>query len=140
MPLDGHERLPASDVEPGDRAEQPQRVWHARSREDLVHGAGLHRSARVHDNDPIGGAGDEAEVVGDQHDACAGHLTGGFEHLEHLRLDRDVERRGRLVGNDQVRGVGDRHRDHCSLAHAAGELVRERRDSGRGVRDPDEIQ
>ncbi len=46
------------------------------------------------------------------------------EQVEDLRLDGDVERGGRLVGDQQARAVGDRHRDHHALAHAARELVR----------------
>jgi hypothetical protein len=41
-----------------------------------------------------------------------------------VRLDRHVERGGRLVGDEQVRLAQHRHRDHHALAHAAGELVR----------------
>ena len=41
-----------------------------------------------------------------------------------LRLDRHVERRGRLVGDDQLRLGRQRERDDDALAHAAGELVR----------------
>ena len=44
--------------------------------------------------------------------------------LEDLRLDGDVERGGRLVGDQQPRVAGERHRDHHALAHAARELVR----------------
>ena len=44
--------------------------------------------------------------------------------LEDLRLHGDVERGGRLVGDQQRRIAGQRHRDHHALAHAAGELVR----------------
>ena len=44
--------------------------------------------------------------------------------VEDLRLDGHVERRGRLVGDQQLRVAGQRHRDHHPLAHAAGELVR----------------
>ena len=36
----------------------------------------------------------------------------------------DVERRGRLVGDDQRRAAGERAGDHQALALAAGELVR----------------
>ena len=35
-----------------------------------------------------------------------------------------VERRRRLVGDQQARVAGDGHRDHHALVHAAGELVR----------------
>ena len=44
--------------------------------------------------------------------------------VEDLRLDGDVERGGRLVGDEQLRVAGERHRDHHPLAHAAGQLVR----------------
>ena len=46
------------------------------------------------------------------------------QQVEHLRLDGDVERRRRLVGDDQRRLAGERDRDHHALAHAAGELMR----------------
>ena len=46
------------------------------------------------------------------------------EQREDLILDRDVERRRRLVGEQQLRPGGDRDRDHHPLAHAAAELVR----------------
>ena len=46
-------------------------------------------------------------------------------HLgQDLRLDRDVERGGRLVGDDQIGLVQQRDGDRHALAHAAGELVR----------------
>ena len=44
--------------------------------------------------------------------------------LEDLRLRRDVQRRRRLVGDDQIGVVDQRHGDHHPLAHAARELVR----------------
>ena len=46
------------------------------------------------------------------------------DQRQDLRLDRDVERRRRLVGDQQVGVARERHRDHRALAHAARELVR----------------
>ena len=43
---------------------------------------------------------------------------------EDLRLDGDVERGRRLVGDEQIGAVGERHRDHHPLPLAAGKLVR----------------
>ncbi len=43
--------------------------------------------------------------------------------VEHLRLDGDVERGGRLVGDHQLRVERDRRGDQRALAQAAGELV-----------------
>jgi hypothetical protein len=53
--------------------------------------------------------------------------SGDFERrkqLQNLRLDRHVERRRGLVGDEELRLTGERHGDHDALAHAAGELVR----------------
>ena len=46
------------------------------------------------------------------------------DQVEDLRLDGDVERGGRLVGDQHLRIAGERHGDHRALAHAAGELMR----------------
>ncbi len=43
--------------------------------------------------------------------------------LQDLRLHGDVQRRGGLVGDQQVRPAQQRRGDHHALAHAAGELV-----------------
>ncbi len=48
-----------------------------------------------------------------------------FAHqLDDLRLHGDVERGGRLVGDQKIRPAGERDGDHHALAHAAGKLVR----------------
>ena len=47
-----------------------------------------------------------------------------LQQLQDLRLDGDVERGGRLVGDQQVGLVGERHGDHDALALAARELMR----------------
>ena len=46
------------------------------------------------------------------------------DDVENLRLDGDVERGGRLVGDQHLRIAGERHGDHGALAHAAGQLMR----------------
>ena len=46
------------------------------------------------------------------------------QQVEDLRLDRHVQRRRRLVGDQQPRARRQRHRDHHALAHAAGHFVR----------------
>src|SRR4051794_3790280 len=51
-------------------------------------------------------------------------LAQAGNQLEHLTLHRHVERRGRLIRDQQLRLVGDRYRDHHALLLAAGEFVR----------------
>jgi hypothetical protein len=53
------------------------------------------------------------------------------QQVEHLGLDGDIERRGRLVGDQQLRLARQRHRDHHPLLHAARTAER---NSPRGVR------
>ena len=90
----------------------------------LVGGGQLDDLAGVHDRDPVAQPGDHAEVVGDQqHDEPEPLLEVG-DQVEDLRLDGDVERGGRLVGDQQLRFAGERHRDQHALAHAARHLVR----------------
>ena len=78
----------------------------------------------VHDEHAVGDVGDDAEVVRDQDDRGAEPLADVAHQVEDPRLDRDVERRRRLVGDQHLRVAGERDRDHHALAHAAGELVR----------------
>ena len=84
----------------------------------------FHEPARIDDADAVGGVGVHAHVVGDEHHGrphLALHLA---DHRQHVLLHHHVERRGRLVGDDELwlthGGQGDRH----PLAHPAGQLVR----------------
>ena len=47
-----------------------------------------------------------------------------LEELEDLRLHRDVERGGRLIRDEKIGIVGERHGDHHPLALAARQLMR----------------
>ena len=122
--LDRVQLLRLGPVEPRDRAEQPPRVRVLRVVEDVPLRAALDDPARVHDEDLVGDLGDDAEVVRDQDHGRVELGAQAVEQLEDLRLDRHVERRRRLVGDQDVRVARERHRDHRPLAHAARELVR----------------
>ena len=65
------------------------------------------------------------QVVRDEDDRQPELVLELREQVDDLRLDRDVERGDRLVGDDQLRLQRDRARDADALALAAGELVRE---------------
>ena len=86
-----------------DRAHQARRCRDARAVDHLVHRADLGDAAGVHHGDAVAGLGDHAHVVRDQHHRGAVLLAQALEQRNDLRLDRHVERRGRLVGDDQLR-------------------------------------
>ena len=85
--------------------------------EDLVHGAALDDLAGVHHGDLVDHLRDHAEVVGDQEDRHPELLAQVLHQLEDLRLHGDVERGGRLVG-DQELGVAARAPSRSSRAGA----------------------
>ena len=60
--------------------------------------------------------------------------------VEDLGLHGDVERGGRLVGDQQLGAAGHGRGDHHPLAHAAGELVRVLAQAARGVGDAHLLQ
>ena len=72
--------------------------------------------------------------------AAPGPVLDLADELEDLGLDRDVEGRRRLVGDEQLRVARQRHRDHDPLAHAARHLVRVLLDPAFGVGDPDRLE
>ena len=119
--------------------QQAHSVRHGRVVEDGVNVRLLDRATGVHDDDVVGHAGDHAQIVGDEDDGRTGLTLGLTQHFEHLGLNRHVQCGGRLVGDDHVRVVGDGHGDHHTLAHTAGELVREGLEAALRVRDADQV-
>ena len=78
----------------------------------------------VHDPDAVREVLDDRQVVADEQ---VGQLELALEveqQVEDLALDRHVERRDRLVRDDEVRAQRERARDADALPLAAGELVR----------------
>ena len=78
----------------------------------------------VHHDDPLACVADDREVVTDQQVRQTEPLLEVDEQAQDLRLDRHVQRRHRLVENDQLRVDGEGARDRDPLPLAARELVR----------------
>ena len=86
-----------------DAAQQPARVGVRAGRANSsATGAGLDELAGVHHRHPVGDARDHAEVVRDEDIAMPNSRCSSREQPQDLRLDRHVERGGRLVGDDEV--------------------------------------
>ena len=126
-------------VERRHRAQQARGVGVARRREQRRRPSRARRRGPAYiTHDLVAGLGDDAEVVRDEQDRHAELALQLREQLEDLRLDRDVERGGRLVGDQQLGLARQRHRDHHALPHAARQLVRILVDALLGRRDADE--
>jgi hypothetical protein len=83
----------------------------------------LHDKPVLHHADPVGDPPHDPEVMGDEQKAHAEVALQLRQELEDLRLDRDVERGGRFVGDQKLGVVGQRHGDHHALPLPAGQLV-----------------
>ena len=91
--------------------------------DDLVGVPVLQDVARIEHDDAVGDLRDHGEVVRDVERCRSFLLDNRFEGLEHLDLGRDVEGRGRLVQNQQVRPAAERHGRHQPLQLPARYLV-----------------
>ena len=116
------------------RVEQASGVGVGRRPEESSRRRHLHEPPGIHHGHPIAGLGDDAQIVGHDHDRHAQPVAQLEQQLQDLVLDRDVERRRRLVGQQQPRPARQRDRDHHALAHAARELVRIVVEAARGGR------
>ncbi|KAH0444816.1 hypothetical protein KCU90_g743, partial [Aureobasidium melanogenum] len=122
------------------RAKQTARVGMLRLRKEPSDRRFLHLLAREHHGDTIRVARDNAKVVRNQQQGHRQLATQTVEQVENARLNRDVERRGRLVGNQQTRPAGNRHRDHHALPLAAGQLVRKVEHPPLRLRNPHQFE
>ena len=83
--------------------QQPLRVRMPRVREELLGRRGLDDPAEVHHRDPVADVPHDGHVVRDQQHGQAQLRAQLREQVQHRRLDRDVERRHRLVGDQHAR-------------------------------------
>ncbi len=111
-----------------------------RPQKDVIGGAVFDDARRVHHIDAVGVASDHAKIVRDDDQRDVEPPRQFLHQLEDLRLDGNVERGGRLVGDDELGIAGEPDRDHHALAHAAGELMRILFQPPRAVGDADELQ
>src|SRR6266436_7425449 len=80
--------------------------------------------AEIHDRDPIGDMLHHCEIVGDKDIAEPETALQILQKIDDLRLNRDIERRDRLVADDEARLDSEGAGDADALTLPAGEFVR----------------
>ena len=78
--------------------------------------------------------------MSDEQDGEAHILLQAFQQLHDLRLDGDIQRCGRLIGDQQLWPADDGHGDHHALTQAAGQLMRILLQAALGIADADLFQ
>ena len=108
--------------------------------EDVVQVARFDDLAAIHHHHVVGDVGDHPEIVGDHQQRHAQLGLQVLHEAQDLGLDGDVERGGRLVGDQQRRPADQRHRDHRPLAQAARQLERISAQRPLGIGEADHAQ
>ena len=111
--------------------QQLARIGLARIRKQFRSRRDLYQAALFHHADPVCKMPYQIQVVRDEQHRHVFFALQLIQQLQNLYLDRHVQRSSRLVGNQQFRFAGQRHRDHRALALAAGELMRVRQGPSR---------
>ena len=90
----------------GNSRDQGARVLLLRRLEDLFDRTDLNDLSAPHDRNIVGDDADDPEIVADEDASQAKLAVGYLQKGEDLRLHGDVERRCRLVGQNQGRAAG----------------------------------
>ena len=72
---------------------------------DSLNATGLHHFSLMHHQHPVGDFRDDAHIVGDKNHPHRHLLLQHVDKLENLRLNRDVQRGRRLIGNQHRRAA-----------------------------------
>ena len=111
-----------------------------RALQHALGGALLDDLAGVHDEHVVGDVARAREVVGDVEEREVLVFLQVEDQVEDPDADRDVEHRGRLVGDEHGRLDGERARDRDALPLAARQLVRVLGDVALRRHEPDRVE
>ena len=92
--------------------------------EHLLHRPVLDDLSAIHHADGIRDTPHDTEIVSDEQHAHAEPGPDVCQQFQNLCLHRDIECRSRLIRNQKIRFVRQRHGNHHPLALATGQLMR----------------
>ena len=86
-----------------DGAHQTYGIGVQRLLDDLADGADFGDPACIEHSHAVSGFGDDAHVVGDQHDGGATVRTETLQHIDNLRLHGNIQRGRWFICDDKLR-------------------------------------
>ncbi len=111
-----------------------------RSFKDIFRRTGFNDLATAHNGDAVSEMANNSKIMCDQDHGHAKTLLQRLQKIEDLCLDRHVECRSRLIRNQNIRFVGERHGNHDTLALPTGKLVRIAVDTPLRFRNPHKLE
>ena len=106
------------------RFDQRLRVFVLRVIEHVVHGIKLNNFSVLHDSDAIGNISHNTKIMGDEQHTCIVTGLQLFDQFQYLRLSGDIQRCGRLIGDEHLGLQCQCHGDHCPLPLSTRQLMR----------------
>ncbi|MCY1368918.1 hypothetical protein D9M69_559300 [compost metagenome] len=91
--------------------------------ENGIGGRQFHHASQVHDSHTIRNVADDAEIVADEKIGQVQFRAQCFEQVQHLGLDRYIQRRDGFIANDDGRLERQGPRNADALPLAARELM-----------------
>ena len=116
--------IPVARIGARDRRKEGLRISMLGCAADLFRIADFDELTLVHNADAVAHVADDADVMADEDVGEPELVLQAHQEIEHLRAHGDIERRGRLVGNDDTRIERDGAGNADALALTAGECVR----------------
>ena len=127
-------------LECGNRPLQSAGIGMTRRDEQLSRVGGFDNPSGIHHLHVIAKTGYDCEIVSDEDHGHAHFPLQRANQFKDLCLNRHVERRGRFIGDQQLRSGDQRHRDPHALAHSAGKLVRIKMHAAGGIVNPHRVE
>ena len=101
--------------------------------EELLRGSDFAQPAKIHHGDPVAHRFHHSEIMGDEQQRQSKARLHVFQQIEDLSANRNVERRNRLVADDEL-GIEDEcARNADALALSAGKFMRQAPDHQRRI-------
>ena len=114
---------PPCRIHRGQGSEQTIGIWMLRRKENIPERARFHNFTGIHNGNLVANLGYNAKVMGNK-DHCGMELFFKLcHHMEHLRLNGNIQCRGRLICNQQLWITGQCNGNHNTLLHTAGKLM-----------------
>lgn len=95
-----------------------------RTGEEVFRLCDLNQFTEVHHGDSIADVLDDKEMMGDKEVREVELLPQFMEEIQYLRLHRDIQRRGGLIEDDELRVRGNGPGNGYALSLTAGKFVR----------------
>lgn len=119
IPLDGRQLFDGA-VNDRDRMQEPLCIRMERVVKKFVNRGVFYDLSAIHDDHAVGDFRNDAEIMGNKQNRSAEFVAQIFHQLEHLSLDRDIERGRRFIGDG---GFGLRLRAIAIITFAASLLT-----------------